>query len=81
MDITDGQWHYVAMTFDGSRVRLYVDARLVKDVAVTRQRTGGPIGRLYVGSYPPGKIGCDGVVDEVRISKIVRKIEHAPETP
>jgi mono/diheme cytochrome c family protein len=81
VDITDGQWHYVAMSFDGSRLRLYVDARLVKDVAQTRQRTGGPTGPLYFGCYPPQRLGCDGLVDEVRISRVLRKIDRVPNGP
>jgi mono/diheme cytochrome c family protein len=81
VDVTDGHWHYLAMGFDGGRVRLYVDARLVKDVAVTRQQTGGPSGPLYFGGYPPGRIGCDGLVDEVRISGTIRKIVRVPDGP
>jgi hypothetical protein len=81
VDITDGQWHYVAMSFDGSRLRLYVDARLVKDIAQTRQRTGGPTGPLYFGCYPPQRLGCDGLVDEVRISRVLRKIDRLPDGP
>src|SRR5947209_3290671 len=29
-DICDGQWHYLAMLYDGASVWLYVDAKLVK---------------------------------------------------
>jgi mono/diheme cytochrome c family protein len=81
LEVTDGQWHHLAMTFDGGRVRLYVDARPVQDAAVTRQRTGGGEGSLYFGAYPPQKIGCDGQVDEVRISGSVRAIERVPDGP
>jgi hypothetical protein len=81
VDVTDGEWHYLAMTFDGSRVRLYVDARLVRDAAVTRQRTTGGEGSLYFGAYPPQKIGCDGLVDEVRISGGTRAIDGVPDRP
>jgi mono/diheme cytochrome c family protein len=81
VDITDGRWHHIAMVFDGGRVRLYVDARLVKDVAVVRQRTGGALGLLYFGAYPPQGIGCDGVVDEVRISRGARPPDGVPGGP
>jgi hypothetical protein len=81
VDVTDGRWHYLAMTFDGGRVRLYVDARLVRDAAVTRQRPAGGEGSLYFGAYPPQKIGCDGVVDEVRISGGSRAIDRVPDGP
>ncbi len=79
-DITDGQWHYLAMAFAEGRVRLYVDGDLVKDEAVTPQtglaETGGP---LYFGAYPPHAIGCDAVIDAVRISSVARDIAAVPE--
>jgi hypothetical protein len=81
VDITDGRWHHVAMAFDGSRVRLSLDARLVKDAAVVRKAPGGGEGRLYFGAYPPQTIGCDGVVDEVRISAGVRPLDRLPDGP
>lgn len=69
--IWDGEWHYVAGTFDGARVRLYVDGVQVgSGTPVT-----GPIdytttdsSDLYIGSYA----GCTdhalaGTVDDVRI--------------
>jgi mono/diheme cytochrome c family protein len=81
VDITDGKWHYVAMLFDGQRVRLFVDTRLVQDSAVKRQKTGGPAGPLYFGAYLPHQLGCDGAVDEVRISHTLRSIDRVPAGP
>src|SRR5205807_10928 len=81
VDVADGKWHYLAMTFDGSRVRLHVDARLVKEAAVSRRGTKIVPGLLYMGSYPPQKIGCDGVLDEVRISGALRAIDKVPQGP
>lgn len=80
-DITDGKWHYVAMLFDGSRVQLFVDGARVKEVAVTRTKTDTLSGTLYFGSYPPQSISCDGVVDEVRISRSLRTIDKIPDAP
>jgi hypothetical protein len=77
-DVTDGKWHHVAMTCDGKRVRLFVDGKQVKDQAVERveeEEGGGP---LWFGAYPPQGIGCDGKVDEVRISDVVRKMDALP---
>ena len=76
VDITDGQWHYVAATFDETQASLYVDGKLVKQTAIARARSGGPTDQLYFGGYPPHSIGCDGLVDEVRISKALRAIRQ-----
>jgi hypothetical protein len=81
LDITDGQWHHVAMTFDGNRVELFVDGRLVKGTDVKRMRSGGPSGPLWIGAIPPQKIGCDGLVDEVRVSRVIRTFDAAPHMP
>ncbi len=81
VDITDGQWHYVAAAFDEQRASLYVDGTLVKQSTIARQRSGGPTAALYFGGYPPHNIGCDGFVDEVRISNVLRPIDAAPSSP
>jgi type 1 glutamine amidotransferase len=83
-DITDGRWHAVAMLFEPQQVRLYVDG-----VEVARQAIGrnaamksqpGPlaVGLAYSGDH---KIGCDGLVDEVRISRGLRIVDRVPEGP
>jgi len=81
VDVTDGQWHYVAATFDESQANLFVDGRRVTQVKIDRTRSGGPNSPLYFGGYPPGNIGCDGMVDEVRISKGLRAIDGVPAAP
>jgi mono/diheme cytochrome c family protein len=81
VDVTDGRWHHLAMAFDGRRLRLYVDARLVKDEGIVRQQTDGAVGLLHVGAYPPQRIGCDGVVDEVRLSRGLRPPGRLPDGP
>ncbi len=81
IDITDDRWHYLAMTFDGQRARLFIDAKLVKDAAVTKRGGAETVGSIYLGGYPPQNIGCDGVLDEVRIANTVRVIERIPDAP
>jgi pyruvate-formate lyase len=81
-DICDGKWHYLAMTFDGAQVRLFVDGSLVKEETVRPESgmsEGG--GGLYFGKYPPHNIGCDGAIGEVRLSNRVREIGTPPEGP
>ena len=79
--ITDGRWHYLAMQFDGSSVRMYVDGRQVKHQPVTRNGKPGPLGTLDFGGYTPGPVGCDGAVDDVRISNTIRPINQVAPTP
>jgi hypothetical protein len=58
-------WTHLAMTYDGTRIRLYVNARLV---STTLQ--SGPIARsrnpLLIGNDLCGN-WFDGLIDEVRV--------------
>lgn len=49
--------------------------------AVPQAGTLGEGGPLWFGSYPPGSLGCDGLVDEVRISNYARAISQVPTAP
>ena len=90
-DIVDNHWHYVAMTFDGDTVRLFVDGSAVAAQHVRRgDRTGENGGGLWIGravtaepdpgtySDPPG---CSGLIDEVRISRGLRAVTTVPSSP
>lgn len=84
VDIADGRWHFVAMTFDGRRVAMFVDGRRVKEAAVTRRadaKASDLAGGLAIGAYPPHSIRCEGLVDDVRISRGVRKVDGVPDKP
>lgn len=84
VDVTDGKWHFVGMAFDGRRVRMFVDGKQVKDAAVTRRKGAtktGQLGGLAIGAYPPHSIRCDGLVDDVRVSRGVRKLDAVPDKP
>lgn len=66
--ITDGKWHHVAITYDGTTVRLYADYTLVGWLDWS-----GPLvyngGQLCIGANPGTNYGAwDGFIDEVRIS-------------
>lgn len=80
-NICDGKWHHVAMTFDGKRVTLHVDGEQVHSQLV-KPRSGlkqidGPlsIGQAVEGSL---RIGCEGLIDEVRLSRTLRKFDRLP---
>lgn len=82
--IVDGQWHHVAWTFNGRISRLFVDGEEVIQSPVRLnqniQREPGP---LYIGKAAglEQPIGCDGLIDEVRISSTVRNIDGKPDQP
>jgi beta-mannosidase len=83
-EITDGQWHYLAWVFNGREVSLFVDAERVAHVAVrmndTIERKPGPLNFGSLGGPSP-TLGCDGLVDEVRLSKSARNISKLPGAP
>ena len=79
--ICDGKWHYLAMTFDGEQMKLYVDAKQVADQGLKRRAEAAAPGPLWIGGYPPGPLGCRGLIDEVRLSRELRTIEGVPSRP
>ena len=73
--ICDGQPHTLSMTYEGNRVRLYVDGRNVADQALTRNANRAPVaGNLGIGQLVEGGLGCSGEIEWVRISKGIRPI-------
>lgn len=77
--IADGAWHWVAMTMDESAIALYVDGAEVarQPVAVSNgKRVEGP---LAIGALVEGGFGCNGVIDEVRLSRVVRPVSGFPD--
>ena len=87
-DIVDEKWHCLAMTFDGVRVRLYVDGKEEANVQVVRRdNLQSVVGGLAVGKaaaqLDPNNDthGCDGEVAELRLSKTARVITQVPRAP
>ena len=74
VNICDGQWHALAAVLEANRTRLYVDGRLVKDAPRSPLKGESVPGGLAFGRLVEGGIGCDGRVDDVRISKGAREI-------
>lgn len=68
--LNDGNWHHVALVWDGATLTGYVDGSSVVSTAIGGNLSGGHldinIGRDSEGRYFPG------VIDEVRISNIAR---------
>ena len=86
-DIADGKWHFVAMQFEPTRIRLFVDGKQVADQEVKAK--DGAFGsalkpaheELAIGSLVDQVIGCDGVIDDLRFSRGLRPIKEVPSEP
>lgn len=79
--IADGQWHAVAFSFDGNTVKFYVDGKPAGVQAVVKHQKLSPKpGSLCIGMAIDDKnrITCNGLIDDVRISRTVRDIKGLP---
>ncbi len=63
---TDGQWHYVVYTYDGSYAKLYIDSALNNSQAHTGAIDAGT-SSLYIGSLNGASEFFNGTIDEVQI--------------
>jgi hypothetical protein len=80
INVCDGKWHYLAMTHDGKTVRLIVDGwEVVEQPVAYRPEAKLEAGPLLIGgAYERGQhIGCDGLIDDVRISNTARQLQAA----
>jgi hypothetical protein len=67
--LADGAWHYVAMTYDGSTLKAYVDG--VEQASVMGDASVATPVDYYVGGRPGNVFGV-AEIDEVRVSDIAR---------
>ena len=80
-DVCDGKWHHLGAVVESKRLRLYVDGEMVLDKEVKRTPDKELPGGLAIGKLVEGNLGCDGLVDEVRISKGVRDLTKVSTEP
>lgn len=82
-DIADGKWKYLAFQWHPNRVLLFVDGKVVheQEIEPLPADNSAPGGSLWFGSYPLGNLGCDGLIDDVRISNYARPIQANPVAP
>lgn len=79
VDVCDGKWHDLLASVDEKGVVLWVDGKQVATVERTFQsvpapnRTGKSDLRLAFGRLVEGGIGCDGILDDVRLTRGVMK--------
>ncbi len=76
--IVDGQWHWVTMVMEEKQIRLFVDGMEKASTANTISNTARVPGPLAVGGLAEGGFGCNGLIDEVRISSGARTMATAP---
>ena len=80
-NICDGQWHALAAIIEPARVRLFVDGRSVLDAPAKPLTGTAKPGGLGIGRLVEGTIACDGLLDDIRISKGVREITGVAKEP
>jgi glucose/arabinose dehydrogenase len=80
-DIVDGKWHYLAMTFDGTIVKLFVDGVEVASQATKANQSYADTSPLTFGYYPDVPPPGDIELDEVRLSHILRPVAMIPSEP
>ena len=87
--VNDGTWHHVAFTYDGSKVRIYVDYALDKKQSDNTDRALDKTGTIptysdnatWVGGYATGDVNnggrkFPGVIDEIRVSNATLQPEQ-----
>ncbi|MGB7324644.1 MAG: DUF6797 domain-containing protein, partial [Rubripirellula sp.] len=73
--VCDGKPHSLAMQYEPTRVRLFVDGQQVANQTIeSRNRDDGVAGALAIGRLVEGPFRCDGQIDWVRISKGIREL-------
>jgi hypothetical protein len=76
-------WYLLAMVYDGTEARLYVDGEPMSTPAPVTGNLEPLAGPLYIGNNPQvGSAELDGHVDEVRIATVARspswlRVQHA----
>ncbi len=80
VDVCDGKWHDFMANVNDERVVLWVDGKEVLNVVRGSSRGTAPANRegtrrlqLAFGRLVEGTIGCDGIIDDVRLSRGVLK--------
>ena len=80
-NIVDGQWHHVAMVFDGKMLRLYADGEEVAANDVKKVAPYPDTGPLTFGHVPGVETNRDLLLDEVRVSRVARPMGAPPQSP
>jgi len=65
--LVDGSWHHLAVTYDGSLARAYVDSVLIGAKSFVNALDTGDVATIRVGSHANGGSPFYGGVDEVAV--------------
>ena len=70
VDICDGKWHDILVSLSEEAVKIWLDGNYVleRKAAAGRERPAQQR-QIGLGRLVEGAIGCDGVIDDVRISR------------
>lgn len=63
----DSTWHHVAVTYDGSTIKLYIDAKLDVSVTVSEAVNDNTTDPVYIGNRSDADRFWVGMMDEIRI--------------
>lgn len=73
-NLVDGREHFISLVMDASEARLYVDGRLAGSGALDLDASPTPDDAAFaIGSLVDRGLRCNGVIDELRISKGVKE--------
>jgi len=72
--IPDGAWHHVAITYDGSNMRSYLDATLKNTQAIGGSASFPAFGTLYLGGWLAYNSSFGGSLDDVVIFNSVEDV-------
>jgi azurin len=73
IDVCDGQWHDFLASIDDKSVILWIDGKQVFEKPVQPLSGTPAAGGIAFGSLVDHSIGCDGLIDDVRLSRGVMK--------
>ncbi len=78
-DLCDGKWHYLGMALEPERVRLYADGKQVLDKPLKKLDAASSHTPMGIGRLVEGGLGCDGLIDELRITSGLIAFEEVPQ--
>jgi type 1 glutamine amidotransferase/mono/diheme cytochrome c family protein/glucose/arabinose dehydrogenase len=81
VDICDGRWHHVGFSLADEQVRLFVDGKQVLERPVKKLAERATSGAIGVGRLVDGSLGCDGLIDDLHISRGILDLAKLPDAP